>query len=89
VRAPKLTAEEQTHTLAALRFLHERVGNWRTLAKALGFEKTTMFNVKKGVNEVSINMAYRVSRLAGVAFDDVVTGRYPVPGTCPHCGRGP
>lgn len=64
------------------------MGNWKTLAKALGFEKTTMFNVKKGVNEVSINMAYRVSRLAGVAFDDVVTGKYPVPGTCPHCGRG-
>jgi hypothetical protein len=46
-----------------------------------------MFNLKKGVNEVSINMAYRVSRLAGVAFDDVVTGKYPVPGTCPHCGH--
>jgi hypothetical protein len=89
VNAPKLRPDEQANVLAALYFLRVRIGSWRLLAKALGFEKTTMFNVKKGVNEVSINMAYRVSRLASVSFDDVTSGRYPVPGTCPHCGRGP
>jgi hypothetical protein len=80
---------EHAHTLAALRFLRVRVGNWALLAKALGFEKNTMFNVKKGTNEVSTNMAYRVSRLAGVPFDDVTSGRYPVKGMCPHCGHVP
>ena len=29
----------------------------------------------------------RVSRLAAAPFDDVVAGRYPVKGTCPHCGQ--
>jgi hypothetical protein len=48
-----------------------------------------MRNVKKGTNLVSVNMAFRVSRLAAVPFDDVVAGRYPVRGTCSHCGRGP
>lgn len=85
---PKLTAEEQAHTLAALRYLRDRVGTWRVLAKALGFEPATLRNVRKGLKAPSIAVAYRVSRVAGVAFDDVVTGRYPVKGTCPHCGRG-
>jgi hypothetical protein len=87
--AHKLTTEEQRHTLAALHFLRLRFGTWVLLAKALGFERSTMKNVTKGVNDVSVNMAYRVAKLSGAAFDDVVTGRWPVPGTCPHCGRGP
>ena len=85
----KLTAEEQAHTLAALRYLRGRVGTWRLLAKALGFEASTLRNVRKGVNDVSVNMAYCVSRIALVPFDDVVAGRYPVKGTCPHCGHRP
>jgi hypothetical protein len=89
VNAPKLTAEEQRHTLAALLFLRTRLGNWKLLAKALGFEHCTLLGVKKRRKRVSVNMAYRASRLAGVPFDDVTSGRWPVPGTCPHCGRGP
>jgi hypothetical protein len=87
MNGPKLTAEEQAHTLAALRYLRGRVGTWRLLAKALGFELTTLRNVRKGLKAVSISMAYRVSRLVGVHFDDVTSGRYPVKGMCPHCGR--
>lgn len=87
MNGPKLTAEEQAHTLEALRFLRIRVGTWRVLAKALGFERCTLLNVRKGVNGVSVNMAYRVAKMAGATFDDVVTGRWPTPGTCPHCGR--
>ena len=87
--ARKLKPAERANTMAALQFLRVRVGTWRLLAKALGFETSTLRNVRKGVNDVSVNMAYQVSRLAGAAFDDVVTGRWPAPGTCPHCGRGP
>jgi DNA-binding XRE family transcriptional regulator len=87
VNGPKLTPDEQQHTMAALHFLRKRLGTWAIVAKALGFERATMRNVKKGVNRVSVNMAYRVARLAGVPFDDVTSGRWPVPGTCPHCGR--
>jgi transcriptional regulator with XRE-family HTH domain len=79
VNGPKLTSSEQAHTLAALRHLRGRVGTWRTLAKALGFEPCSLRNVRKGFKAPSIAMAYRVSRVAGVAFDDVVAGRFMVP----------
>ena len=87
MNGPRLTAEEQVNTLTALRFLRARIGTWRLLAKALGFEASTIRNVRKGINEPSISLAYRVARIAGVPFDDVTSGRYPVLGTCPHCGR--
>jgi DNA-binding XRE family transcriptional regulator len=87
--APKLTDEEGQHTMAALHFLRKRFGTWLLLAKALGFEPSTMRNVKKGTKRVSVNMAYRVARLTGAPFDDITSGRWPAPGTCPHCGRGP
>jgi transcriptional regulator with XRE-family HTH domain len=83
MNGPKLTGEEQAHTLAALHYLRGQVGTWRVLAKALGFEPSTLRNVRKGLKVPSIAVAYRVSRLAGVAFDDVVAGRYPVRGLLP------
>ncbi len=87
MNTPKLTADEQANTLAALRYLRARVGTWRMLAKALGLEPCSLRNVRKGCKNPSIALAYRVSRVAGVGFDDVVSGRWPVLGTCPHCGR--
>ena len=30
---------------------------------------------------------YRVARLAKVSVDDVLTGKFPPAGTCPHCGN--
>jgi len=84
---PKLTAEEQANTLAALRYLRGRVGTWDLLAKALGFSPASMRNVRKGLKNPSIAIAYRVARLAGVPFDNVTEGQYPVKGTCPHCGH--
>jgi hypothetical protein len=35
----------------------------------------------------SPTMAFRVARLAGVGVDDILTGKYPPPGTCPLCGH--
>jgi hypothetical protein len=84
-----LSSEEQNHARAALRFLRIRVGSWKKLAKALGFEASTLIGVKKHRARVSINLAYCMAKLACVPFDDVTSGRYPAPGTCPHCGRGP
>jgi len=47
VNGPTLTAEEQRHTLAALHFLRTRLGNWKLLAKALGFEHCRCDSVKE------------------------------------------
>lgn len=85
--APRLTDAEQANVMAALRFMRTRSGTWRALAAGLGVEPCTIRNIKKGLKGVSVNIAYRVSRLACVPFDDVVAGRWPSQGMCPHCGR--
>jgi hypothetical protein len=81
-----LTSAEQTHVRAALRFLRNRSGGWRPLAKVLHYKHTTLRNVASG-RSVTATVAYRVARLGGVAVDDVLAGRFPAPGTCPHCGH--
>lgn len=81
-----LTASEQTNVRAALRFLRARCGSYETLSKALGFGKGTASNVVGG-RAVSPLVAFRVARLAKVGVDDVLAGRFPEPGVCPHCGH--
>lgn len=81
-----LTAEEQQHVRTALRFLFQRCGGWQPLAKALGFGPTRAKQVAYG-RPVSPAMAFRVARLACVSVDDVLSGRYPDPKACPHCGH--
>lgn len=83
-----LTAEEQTHVRTALRFLFQRCGGWGQLAKVLGYGPTRAKQVAYG-RTVSPTMAFRVARLACVNVDDVLSGRYPDPRACPHCGQVP
>lgn len=81
-----LTAEEQAHVRAALRFLRARCGGWAPLAKALGFKDTTLSKVANG-RVVAPLLAFRVARLVNVGVDDLLAGKFPSPGTCPHCGH--
>jgi hypothetical protein len=76
-----LTTKEQANVRAALVFLHARTGRWDILAKALRVDKRTL------CNPASASTAVRVARLAGVAVDDVLAGRFPDPAVCPHCGN--
>lgn len=76
-----LTADEQKNVRTAVRFLSVRCGGWAVLAKALHAHQTTLRRA------VSASLAVRVARLAGVGVDDVLGGKYPPAGTCPHCGH--
>lgn len=67
---------------AAIRFLRIRCGGWVPLSKALRFTRSTLQKV--GATPA---VAFRVARLAGVGVDDLLAGKYPPPGTCPHCGH--
>ena len=78
-----LTAQEQTNVRAALNYLRARFGTWETLAQALKYGRKTV----TPSTGVSARLAVRVARLAGVGVDDVLCGRFPPPGTCPHCGQ--
>lgn len=90
-----LTQEEQKNVRTALRFLRTRCGSMTNLAKALSFNECTLMDVlnrRSGTdrkNTVSASMAFRVARFVKVPVDDVVNGRYPAPGACPHCGHVP
>jgi len=81
-----LTAAEQAHVRAALRFLRARCGTLATLAKALRTEARHISKVASGRHGVSASLAVRVARLASVGVDEVLTGRFPPAGTCPNCG---
>jgi hypothetical protein len=72
-----------------LRFLHTRCGTWAAVSKALKLAEITIGNVVSGRRSVSPLLAFRVARLTKVSVDDVLTGRFPAPGTCPHCGHRP
>ncbi len=39
-----------------------------------------------GHGPASASMAFRLARLANVTVDDLLTGKFPPPGICPHCG---
>ena len=82
-----LTDQEQDNVRSALHFLRVRTGGWAPLAKVLGFSSDTLVSVKKRKLGVSVNMAFQVSRLVMVPFDDLLAGKYPAPGTCPYCGH--
>lgn len=51
------------------------------LAKALRVSPTSL---RAATNPI---LAFRAARMAGVGVDDVLAGRYPEPGVCPHCGH--
>lgn len=83
-----LTPEEQVNVRTALRFLRTRCGTWDAMAKALHCKDSSLAHVMRR-RPPSASLAIRVARLAGVPVDDVLTGKYPTPGTCPYCGHRP
>jgi hypothetical protein len=87
VKASDLSTQQQAYVRAGLRFLRARCGGWAPLAKALHLGESTLTNVAGGHNAVSASVAVRVARFAAVGVDDVLEGRFPPPGTCPHCGH--
>jgi hypothetical protein len=89
MKKPDLTKEEQEHVRAAVRFLAIKCGTLKLLSAALGGPKGLFGSVGLDRQEMTASIAVRLSRLAQVSVDDMLAGRYPVNGMCPHCGRGP
>lgn len=81
-----LTADEQGRVLAALRFLRVQCGGWETIAEGTALSVTYLQKVAYG-RPPGARLAMRLARFAGVPVDDILTGCFPPPGTCPHCGH--
>jgi hypothetical protein len=82
-----LSTEEQTNVRTSLKFLHLRAGRWEPLGRALRFNPASLRNVANGYKPASATIVLRIAKFAGVGLDDVLAGRFPAPGTCPHSGR--
>jgi hypothetical protein len=82
-----LTTKEQTNARAALRFLRARCGTWAIVAKALHLGESSVANLAGGHKPVTPEVVFRIARFARVGVDDVLIGKFPEPGTCPHCGH--
>lgn len=82
-----MTTGEQINVRTALAFLRARCGTWENVGKALHFKGVSVRNVAAGRKGVTPEMAFRVARFAKVGVDDVLAGKFPAPGTCPHCGH--
>lgn len=87
VATADFTAKEVLHLRAALRFLRLRCSTWAVLAKALRFGDSTLANVAGGHKAVTATLVVRIAKFARVGMDDVLSGAFPAPGTCPHCGH--
>lgn len=83
-----LSVEEQANIRAALRFLGARVGGMPQLAKRLRVNDGSLYAVA-GRRKATASLAVRLAKFAGVPVDDVICGRFPPPGACPHCGHCP
>ena len=81
-----LTADEQRNVRAALRFLRTSTGGIAALAKGLRADPAYLRRVIAGNDPVGASVAVRV---AGAGVADVLDGKYPPAGACPHCGHGP
>jgi hypothetical protein len=81
------SVKEVANVRAALRFLRLRCGTWAVLAQALRFKETTVASVAGGHKPVTATIAVRIAKFARVGVDDILAGRFPAPGTCPHCGH--
>ena len=86
-RSSDLTPEEQANAKAALRFLAKRHGSVRKLAETMGANVRTVRYALERNGHVSAGVALRAARAAAVPLEDVLAGRWPLKGACPHCGR--
>ena len=85
-RSTDLTPDETSNVRKALHVLRRRLGGYRALAAALRVNAKTLQD-QGSTRAPSAAVAIRLARLAAVPVDDVLAGRWPVEGACPHCGR--
>jgi hypothetical protein len=81
-RSSDLTPSEQENARVAIRFLATRYGDFAKLAKAMGAQRETVQRPAKRGARVTAGIALRAARVAGVALEDVLAGRWPVAGVC-------
>ena len=83
----RLTSEQERHVRAAMAVLRIRFGSFAKVAKAMKVQRKTVERHASGRGRPTPGMAIRVASLVGVTVDEVLTGKFPLEGSCPYCGR--
>ena len=86
-RASDLTPEEQANVKRAFLVLRQRLGSQAALAGALKVNLHTLHWYGQRRGRPTAGVALRAARLAKVAVEELLAGRWPIEGACPHCGR--
>lgn len=86
-RETELTPQEQNHVRAALRVLKVRDGGLDVLAARMEVTGDHLRKALSGQRSIGAMTAIRVAEAAGAALEDILTGRYPGPTACRHCGH--
>jgi DNA-binding phage protein len=85
----QLTPEETACVTVALEFMIARTGSMQALAYRMGVDRTAVRRAIKEHPAPGVAMALDLARAAGVTVDAVLSGAFPPPGSCPHCGGFP
>jgi hypothetical protein len=86
-RSSDLAPEEYANVKVALHVLRVRLGSVAKLAEALSAKAKTVTEALSVRGKPSAGLALRAARLAGVPLEDLLSGAWPLAGSCPHCGR--
>ena len=84
---PDLTPIEIANVKRAITTLRKRHGGYAPLVALMGMKIHTIWNVMSKRCKPSVGLALRAARLANVPLEEILAGRWPVDGACPHCGR--
>ena len=85
--ATDLSPEEEANVKRAVAYLRIRLGGLTGLAKAMGVTQSSAIRASAKGGRVSVRMAFRAAKAAGVGLDSVLMGEFPPVGACPHCER--
>lgn len=87
MRAADLTDAEQRNVRVALRALRYRFKTWAAVADVLRYRPESLKKTAVGADPITPTVAFRVARLVEVGIDDLLAGKYRLPGQCPTCGH--
>ncbi len=80
----KLSPEQAANVRIALKVLKIRYGTLQKLAELMHVTLGSLTRVLAA--EPNAGLALRIAQVAGVPVDDILTGAFPKPGSCPMCG---
>ncbi len=75
MKKPDLDFKEQQNIRTTLLVLKNKIGTWKPLARAMGFEPETLGKVVVGRRGVTVKLAFQVAHFVERSFDDVIAGK--------------